>query len=47
MRYDHHNRNIALAVSGAGLLLMTALGILDLIRRRKPEKENSLETAKH
>ena len=45
MRYDHHNRNIALAVSGAGLLLMTALGILDLIRRRKPEKENSLETA--
>ena len=38
LRYDHRNRNIAAAVSGAGLLLMTALGILDR-RRRKKEKE--------
>ena len=38
LRYDHRNRNIAAAVSGAGLLLMTALGMLDR-RRRKKEKE--------
>ena len=47
LRYDHRNRNIALAVSGAGLLIMTALGITDMVRRRKSKKENSLETAKH
>ena len=45
MRYDHHNRNIALAVSGTGLLLMIALGIIDKKRLRKTKKENSLETA--
>ena len=45
MRYDHRNRNIALAVSGAGLLLMIALGIIDKKRLRKTKKENSLETA--
>ena len=46
-RYDHRNRNIALAVSGAGLLLLTVLGIIDKKRLKKAKKENSLETAKH
>ena len=47
MRYDHRNRNIALAVSGAGLLFMTVLGIIDIVRRKRSKRENSLETAKH
>ena len=45
MRYDHRNRNIALAVSGTGLLLLIALGIIDKKRLGKTKKENSLETA--
>ena len=33
LRYDHHNRNIALAVSGVGLFLMIALGVIDRKKR--------------
>ena len=33
LRYDHHNRSIALAVSGAGLILMIALAVIDKKRR--------------
>jgi uncharacterized membrane protein YfhO len=33
LRYDHHNRNIALAVSGIGLLLMISLGVIDRKKR--------------
>ncbi len=45
LRYDHHNRNIALAMSGAGLLLMIACAIIDR-KRRKKEKKNGNGTEK-
>ena len=33
LRYDHHNRNIALVVSGVGLLFMIAFGVIDRKKR--------------
>ena len=44
LRYDHHNRNIALAVSGAGLVLMIACGIVDRKRRKKQDLKQDPET---
>lgn len=35
LRYDHHNRNIALAVSGTGLVIMVVCGIIDRKRHKK------------
>lgn len=42
LRYDHHNRNIALIMSGAGLLLMILCAVIDR-KRRKKEKEQKNE----